>query len=294
MNVTVPKFSGFCPGNRFAELSLKQLRKDWPNKDIVIIRDLIHNEQYAETVLANDFKTVPSIGELAGGIVVIGTHGIAKKDMESLRKRSEALDLTCSKIKHLQNYINYYSENGFFTVIAGETGHPEVLGLVSYAGDHAIIDDEEDLGRFMDDYNNAKGIIARKSYCKILVVTQTTGRRDLFEKTARIIQEQCGQSCEVKILDSLCSYNTLREEETLRLCKDADIAVVIGETVSSNTRRLYDIIKQTGIETFLVKNMSELLKTVPDPRRYRNVLAVASSSTPDFIEKEILEHLRGL
>ena len=294
MNVITPKFSGFCPGNRFAELSLQQLKKDWPHKDILIVRDLIHNEQYSVKMTESGYRTVPSADDVSGGIAVIGTHGTERKTLKKLRKKYDALDLTCSKIKHLQNYVNYYSENGFFTVITGEENHPEVTGLVSYAGDSTIIGSDGDLERFMDDYREGRGVIAVKAYCKILVLTQTTGKRGLFEKTAKAIQSECGQSCEVKILDSLCSYNTLREEETLRLLKSAGAAIVIGETVSSNTMRLYETVKQAGTETFLVKNLAELVKTVPDPRRYGNVLAVASSSTPDFIEKEVVEYLSKL
>lgn len=295
MTVTVPKNSGFCPGNRFAELSLKQLKKDRPDKSISIIDHLLHNIQYTDQVVKKDFRILP-FGECAAGdcIAVIGTHGIEKKAGEDLRVEQDVIELTCSKIKHLQNYVSYYAENGYYTVITGEAGHPEVKGLVSYAHDHTVIGSEEDLNNFLDDFRNSKGDIVKKSYCKVLVLTQTTGSRVLFGITAKAIQEQFNRTCEVKILDSSCSYNVLREEDALRLRREADLIIVLGEKTESNARLLYEALGAYETETCLVSNLSELRKSGINLSGRRNILAVASSSTPRFVENEVLEYLRGL
>lgn len=292
MQVIRPKTAGFCPGVQFAEMSLNQLLKDRPGTRVHTTGDLVHNRH---TLLEWKNRGIASFGEgeepEAGSLVAVRTHGIDRRTEEKFRKYFELLDLTCSKVKNLQNYIDYYSGNGYYIVIAGDKKHPEVQGLTSYAADCTVIGNEGELEKFLEDCRTRSGTVAGKSYCKIMVVSQTAGSHSFFEKTARAIQSACGLGCEVRIFDSACAFIVLREEECLELQKNADVTFVVGDRISANTLTLYETLKAKKPNTWLVAGLEDLLKQNIDLGECRMALVVATSSTPASVEKEVTDYL---
>jgi 4-hydroxy-3-methylbut-2-enyl diphosphate reductase len=109
------------------------------------------------------------------------------------------------------------------------------------------------------------------------------------------IGNSLGADGDVKKIDSICSINTLREQEAAELQKDSELTIVIGDRISSNANKLYEILKKSGEkrkqETVFVSNLKELLKTGLDLEKYHSALVVSSSSTPDFVEKELVDYL---
>lgn len=292
MKVFIPKYSGFCPGVKFAEKNLFELRRGKKRGDIAVLGELIHNRQYIDHLRergiemkekAGDFKPGPE------GVAVIRTHGIARGSEEALRDRLEVLDLTCGKVKQLQKTIEEHSKQGYFVVITGKKDHPEMQGLISYADDGAVVENEKGLDELIE-----KRIRGRENVRKILVISQTTGDRVLFEKTADRIRAAMDDG-ELKMIDSICSINTLREEEAAELQEHSAVTIVIGDRISSNANKLFEILRENGKKTgqpvHFVTNLSELLKLRIDLKRFKSALVVSSSSTPDFVQKELVDHL---
>lgn len=292
MKVFIPKYSGFCPGVKFAEKSLFELRKKKKEQNISVLGELIHNRQYIAHLKEHGIGMKGSVDEFRTApksVAVIRTHGIARDSEADLRKGLEVLDLTCGKVKQLQKAIEQHSQKGYFIVITGKKNHPEMLGLISYAKDGEVIENEKALEGFITE-------LARKVGAKkILVVSQTTGDRALFETAGKRIRETVGAGGEVKTIDSICSINTLREEEAAELQDQSDITIVIGDRISSNANKLFDILKESGKKTgqtvCFVTDLNELLKQGLDLKKFQSALVVSSSSTPDFIEKELVDHL---
>ena len=53
------------------------------------------------------------------------------------------IDATCPFVKKAQHYAKLLREEGYQVIILGDREHPEVQGLMSYAGDDAIVVDSE-------------------------------------------------------------------------------------------------------------------------------------------------------
>ena len=295
MKVLIPEHSGFCPGVKFAEKSLFELRKKAEGREISVLGELIHNRIYIAHLkehgigmkeCADDFK--PGGNEVA----VIRTHGIARGSEEALRKGLEVLDLTCGKVKRLQKTIEQHSRDGYFIVITGKKNHPEMAGLISHAKNGEVIENGAALETL------AHKIARMPAGSKILVVSQTTGDRGLFEKTGKRVREAALPGSEVKTIDSICSVNTLREEEAAEMQKQSDITIVIGDHISSNANKLYEILRtsaeKTGQPVLFVTDLRELLKEDIRLDKHKTALVVSSSSTPDFIEKELVDYLLGI
>jgi 4-hydroxy-3-methylbut-2-enyl diphosphate reductase len=288
MKVYLPVHSGFCPGVKLAEKKLLSLKIKSSGRDIYVLGKLIHNSRYIEYLKTLGINTSDDASDIpAGAAAVIRTHGIGRKAEEDLRSRLETVDLTCAKVKELQKYIHKESGEGFFTVITGKKDHPEVLGLVSYAmNGFFVIENEGDLENFINEFD--------RCILKILVVSQTTGKRSLFEYVSKKIGEEFSKGREIRINDSICSITIRREEESLKLQKKASLTFVIGDHTSANADKLYQKLKEENINTYFIEGLDDLKNLKLPLSGYLSALVVSSSSTPSFIEKETVDYLLGI
>jgi 4-hydroxy-3-methylbut-2-enyl diphosphate reductase len=292
MKIYIPPYSGFCPGVKLAEKNLFHLKKEKPGKKIFILGKLIHNQAYIDYLSSQGIVTLEETERVEPySIAIIRTHGMNKQKEEILRKNREIIDLTCSKVKQLQKYIEKHALEGFFIVITGKKNHPEVESLISYAKDYFVIENEEDINIFIKQYQASQSALVSKGYSRILIVSQTTGNEGLFDKASLEIKNLCGEGFEIEIFDSICSITSIREKEALRLQKDADITFVLGDRLSANANKLFKTLQENREETFFVENLKELLALPLQIKQYKSALVVSSSSTPEFIEREVVEYL---
>jgi 4-hydroxy-3-methylbut-2-enyl diphosphate reductase len=289
MKVFTAKYSGFCPGVVSAERRIFEARKRHQDSPIYVLGYLIHNQTYIDYLAENSVVTVKKAEDAPEkGILVVRTHGINKDLEENLQGRNKLLDLTCPKVKKVQLVIRSHSEKGFFILITGKRDHPEVQGLLSYAEKYEVVENITDLESFINDL----GTIEQK---KILVISQTTGDEDFFQETRKRVAE-AGKDRGISVTgyDSVCSITARREREALKLQDEVDVTFVIGDKMSSNASKLFKILKDRRPETYFVNGKTELKTLGLDFSIWKKAQVVSSSSTPTFLEKEIIEYLESL
>ena len=294
MKVFIPPHSSFCPGIKSANSRIFEWQEKRPSKDIYILGHMIHNRRYCDYLKARGIQTVENTGQIPpGSLAVIRTHGIDRRIEAALRDRFEVLDLTCTKVKRLQRLIRKYSMSGYFTIIVGKKTHPEIISLVSYAERYYVVENETDLTIFL---NNASLFLDtdETNYKNIFTLSQTTGNRSLFEKTIQALKDTFKSGFNVQFLDSFCSNTSLREKESLAIQKEVDVTLVIGDALSSNAKKLYEILKNNNKSTFFIQDLDDLIEMNLPLSRYGGAQVVSSSSTPPFIEKEIADYLENL
>ena len=294
MEIFIPDKSGFCPGVKNAEIRILQMRRENPGQEIQVLGNLIHNKNYIRFLAQNNIVTIEEENQINDdSLVCIRTHGIDKNMEAKLRQKYELLDLTCYKVKHLQNQIESYAKQNYAVLITGKKNHPEVISLKSYADKFYIVEKESEINDFIKELKSEK-VTAFENYTKILIVSQTTGNRNLFDKCCGMINECKVRFSEIKMIDSICSITSLRENEAVSLQKKTDITFVIGDKMSSNANKLFLILKKNNDNTYFIENFPDLKNLKIDLKNYQSALVVSSSSTPDFIEKQVVNYLNTL
>ena len=294
MKVIVPLHTGFCPGVKRAQrIAFEERRKR--GEPIFVLGDFIHNEGYIDYLGQNGIQTVSEPAQIpAGATVVIRTHGLERLQETLLRERFDVVDLTCSTVKRLQLYIRRHAEGGFYVVITGKRSHPEVSGLVSYARGNRVVEAENDLQALLDSDGGMEDGLKAERCRGILVVSQTTGRRELFDRTVKEITRRFGSSLEVKSFDSICGITSLREAEALANQDNVEASFVVGDKKSSNATRLYETLRGRDERTYFVRNLDDLKSLDLPVAQFTAVQVVSSSSTPDFLEKDIVAYLESI
>lgn len=277
MQVVRAKTAGFCLG---VSLALKRLDREVerPTRDngpkrLFTFGPIIHNplvmRRYAERgVLCADDPAALRPGDR----VLIRAHGIPREIEAQLRQTGAIVsDATCPKVKRAQIAIARMHARGGALLLFGERNHPEVRGLLSYAGEGALV--FGDLAEL-----ETLDLDPGRSY---FLAAQTTQERALYQEAAKTLQRRLARP--VKSLDTICDATRERQQEVINLCATVDAMVVVGGFNSGNTRRLAEVAEAHGVPALHVEQPGDI---TPEKRHdfFRGIAQIgltAGASTPD-------------
>ncbi len=289
-NVTVAKYAGFCFGVERAIKTVYDIIKEQSGSRIYTLGKIIHNPIVTEELEAKGVRII-SIDDIDSivksaekdnpAVIIVRTHGVTRDISEKLAKSAEDnpyfsfVDCTCPYVKKIHNIVNDNSDADTLTVVFGDSKHPEVEGIKSYAnGDVETVLFEEDIEK----------MASRRKIepAKTIMVSQTT--QNLFEckKSQKKLKKLYTNT---KIFDTICSVTENRQKETEELSSKVDIMVIIGGADSSNTNKLFHIAKENCRHAIMIERVSELDEY--DFSEYNNIGITAGASTPDSIIQEV-------
>ena len=287
MIVIVPKTSGFCPGVKRAEDGVFKI-KETSNK-VNLHGPLIHNQNYISMLQQHNIRSVAIDSLSQGDTLVIRTHGISRHEEQTLADKFVLKDLTCPIVKRVQKNVEKAANDNSFVIISGKADHAEVQGLVSYAQFFLVIESNIELDLFIKDYHR----VIPKECQRIFIISQTTHSREFFEELCATIQQNISH-LPITVKDTICSITENKEQESIQLQKDVDFTIVIGDSTSSNSKKLYTILKKASKNTIFIQNLIHLQQQEMSWNSTNKVLVVSSTSTPLFIEKEIVDYLEKI
>ena len=186
------------------------------------------------------------------------------------------VDATCRFVKSAQEKAAKLHRQGYFVIILGETDHPEVLALRSYAGeDSLVVESPADLPEELPSQ-------------RVGVVVQTTQSQ---ERLAELVEHLAPRVRELLVHNTICSATEQRQTAAMAMADQVDAVVVVGGRNSGNTRRLAELCAARQPRTYHVESADEL-----DPAWFRglNVVGVtAGASTPPEQIKAVADRLAG-
>ena len=239
---------------------------------------LIHNPQVIDDLKKKKVKVTESLKGLRGATLLIRTHGVSPKEKALIKESvSQICDMTCPRVARVQGIIRKYAGHGYKVVIVGDVDHPEVKGLMGFAGKNGyVVNTEADI----------KKVPIKNKLC---IVSQTTMNMKLFEKLSRRLSKTRKDSV---VFNTICDSTSKRQDEVLELCKKVDAMIVIGGKNSANTTRLADISRNAGVKAYHIETEKELkLKEI---KKYGAIGVTAGASTPNWMIERVLKKLGSM
>ncbi|MDM8522454.1 4-hydroxy-3-methylbut-2-enyl diphosphate reductase [Desulfococcaceae bacterium HSG8] len=285
MKILIAKTAGFCMGVRRAV----EMVLDAPDKHegpIFTYGPLIHNPQVLKLLKKKGISVINDIpalengqnGKGGRGTVLIRAHGVPPRAKDELRERGfTVIDATCPRVIKVQTIIRKHAGKGYEIIIIGDRDHPEVIGLLGYAGDKGHV------AGTLEDLESLPG------FDRAIIVAQTTQNTIFFEKVKQRVVEKFPH---YKIFDTICDSTEKRQAEVKHLAASVDALIVVGGYNSGNTQRLAEIARQTGKPAYHIETGSEL-----DPESLssaRSIAITAGASTPNWIIKRIYRTIETL
>ena len=261
--VRIARRTGFCYGVREAIDAARISAAE--GKTTHTLGQVVHNEGVNAKLRDEGVVPVNELDEVAeGGSVVIRAHGVTPEVMAGARNRQlEVIDGTCSWVTQEQKELAALVAEGYTVVLLGTPNHPEVVGLLGFAPDAILVDEEEDW----------TAIPRRK---RMALLTQSTQPPWKFERLAGFLTTRAH---ELKIVNTVCPVTIRRQQDTTELARDVDLVVVVGGRNSANTRELTRLVGIVGVQAVQIEHARDL----QDPsvfEGYTRVGVTGGTSTP--------------
>lgn len=274
MEVIVAKRAGFCFGvKRAIDIATEVSER---KQGVFTLGPIIHNPQVIEKLGEEGVRMadIGSLGKEDIKTLIIRTHGIPRELYDKIQALGcEIIDATCPFVKKAQEYSETLRDENYQVLILGDADHPEVQGILSYAGEDAIV---------VDGKSPLPHVKPR-----VGIVVQTTQPVDSLKK---LLSQIIDRVKELKVYNTICSSTALRLRETAELASKVDVMIVAGGKNSANTTQLTQLCTSLKVKTYHVETAEEIRDSWFEGAT--RVGITAGASTPRWIISEVEKRIR--
>ena len=275
MKIIVAKKAGFCFGVKRAIDIAFNLAKE-SKKGIFTYGPLIHNPQVVEELRQKGINTTDDLYSKDINTLIIRTHGVSPGVYAETSKMGyNLIDATCPFVKKAQNFTKKLRDEGYQVLIIGDKYHPEVQGLIGFAGSNLIVANET------ENMTNIKK--------KIGIIVQTT---QSFETLKRIVLQVIETAREVKIYNTICDSTAQRVKETKEIAKKVDLMIIVGGKNSANTNQLVKLSKEVCAKVYHLETAEEIAKKWLN--KVEKVGISGGASTPQWIINDVVKKIKEI
>lgn len=278
MKIIQARNSGFCFGVKRA-MKLAYAAAADSAKPVYSLGPLIHNPQQVEYLAQRGVHVVADLDTPnSGDTLIIRSHGTSPEVLEEAEAKGfTTVNATCPFVMKAQKFAQQLSAEGYQVIIVGEGDHPEVVGIMGFAGiDACVVEKASDI----DD-------LPVKS--RVGVIAQTTQSFSNFREVVAALLEK---SDELKIFNTICHATSDRQGSALDIAREVDMMIIVGGHNSANTSRLASLCTQAGVVTHHIETADEL--QAPWLENIMTVGVTAGASTPEWIIEDVIDKLRAL
>jgi 4-hydroxy-3-methylbut-2-enyl diphosphate reductase len=270
---------GLCFGVRRAiEIIDKAARE---HQDISTLGPIVHNRLVVAKLADSGVKVLNDLDQVQDRVIAITSHGIPPQLLSQIQARKlQVIDTTCPTVRSAQKAANKLAQAGLRVIIFGEATHPEVKGLLGWAGNNAVA--------------TMKGekIASLEMPRRLGIISQTTQSHTKFvEFINEVIRAVFPDIQELRIINTLCQETRKRQQAAIELAGKSDLMIVVGGHNSANTQRLAEVCSPI-VETHLIEIAAEIEKDWLTGKQHIGV--TAGASTPDEAIEEVVRKLESL
>ena len=274
MKILLAKDSGYCFGVRDAvDMAYKEAKK---SKEVYMLGTIVHNEKVVEDLSRVGAKVVQSLEEVPKDKpILFRAHGTTPKVwQEAKNKNLNLIDATCPLVTEIHEEIRKLEKEGRRTIIIGDHGHDEVVGIAAQVKNPIIL-------------ANVEEAISLRKMKKAGVVSQST---QMIENVQEIINVLMKKVFDLRFVNTICFPTRRNHEQIKELAASADLMIIIGSFTSANSKRLTQLALDKNKYSYQVTCANDL-----DISWFSNIDVVgisAGASTPDDIIDEVISQIK--
>ena len=273
---------GFCAGVDRA-ITIVEKALEIYGAPIYVQHEIVHNKHVVQRLRDDGAVFVENVDEIPeGSHVIYSAHGVAPEVRQRAEKRNlKVIDATCPLVTKVHGEAQRYAEKKHTIILIGHKDHVEVQGTVGEAPERIIVvgSVEEVASLKVEDEN------------KIGYITQTTLSMDDTSEIIDVLKKRFPK-IQGPAKDDICYATQNRQNAVKALSKEVDLVLVVGAQNSSNSLRLLEVAKSTGVNARRIESAAELkvewLEGVSD------IGITAGASAPEDIVQGIVNQIREM
>ncbi|MBM4444498.1 MAG: 4-hydroxy-3-methylbut-2-enyl diphosphate reductase [Chloroflexi bacterium] len=281
MDIEKASETGFCFGVKRALRILEETIAE--HGTVETLGPVVHNQQVVDRFAQLGARAVERADQIAGGVAVIPSHGVSPDVLEDLASRGlKVVDTTCPNVRRAQSAARDLSQAGVWVVIYGDPRHPEVKGILGWAGHKGVATLDSRTVTDLPDLPSHLGLLSQ--------TTRNSAQYAGF--VGSITGEVLSRVDELRVINTLCNITKRRQAAALELARRVSLMIVVGGRHSANTRCLADMCSSTGTETHLVETAGDIDGAWLEGQSAIGV--TTGTSIPDGVIDEVMLKLEGL
>jgi 4-hydroxy-3-methylbut-2-enyl diphosphate reductase len=275
LSVRIDPNSGFCFGVIYAIQMAEDLLEE--QGYLYCLGDIVHNDEEVQRLENKGLRIIghEQFAGLRNEAVLIRAHGEPPSTyQQAMENNLTLIDASCPVVLKLQNRIKASFDRREKIFIYGKHGHAEVVGLLGQTSGEAVV------------FENLEELLRHELPENITLYSQTTKSTDSFY---RIKKELVERGFTVNANDTICRQVSNRDEALRRFAAQFDQIVFVSGTKSSNGKVLYQVCKDTNLQTHFVSNVAQLCPSWFAPGQ--SVGICGATSTPMWQMEQVRDAL---
>ena len=276
MKILLAKDAGYCFGVRDAVNLAYDTAKD--HGEVYMLGTIVHNEKVVEDLSKSGTKVVDELVEVPSDKpILFRAHGTAPNIWDKAnQKKLNIIDATCPLVTEIHDEIKKLEAEGRRTIIIGDHGHDEVVGIAAQVKAPIII-------------ANVKEAKALRKMKKAGVVSQST---QMIENVQDIINVLMQKVFDLRFVNTICFPTRRNHEQIKELATQCEVMIVIGSFTSANSKRLTQLALERNKRSYQVTCADDM-----EAFWFENCETVgisAGASTPDDIIRDVVEKIKEI
>ncbi len=250
INLYLASPRGFCAGvDRAVKIVEQAIKKFGP--PIYVRHEIVHNKDVVKSlenlgaIFVNEIDDAPK-----KSTIIFSAHGVAKSVFKNAKKRRMlSIDATCPLVTKVHNETIKHFKLGRKILLIGHKNHPEVIGTMGQVpnGNVELIENIDEAKKIQVDNES-----------DLAYATQTTLSIDDTKEIIDVLKKRF-QNIKGPSTEDICYATTNRQLAVKSMSKICDFVLVIGAINSSNSQRLVEVAKKSGVRnSYLISKEDDL------------------------------------
>jgi 4-hydroxy-3-methylbut-2-en-1-yl diphosphate reductase len=270
---------GFCAGVVRA-VDIVELALEAYGAPVYVHHEIVHNTYVVEQLRRRGAIFVEAIADVPhGAVLVFSAHGVPPTVRDEAKNRSlKVIDATCPLVTKVHLEALKFAREKRTIILIGHKDHQEIVGTSGEAPDRTIVVDSV----------GAVDALEVDDPEKLSFLTQTTlSLYDTQEIVARLRQKF--PLIKGPASDDICYATQNRQEAVEQVAKDVDLILVVGSPNSSNSNRLVEVAKRSGVRAPLIDSANDINAIWLDG--VQRIGLTAGASAPEVLVEQVSERL---